>query len=283
MIRLFTLCLLVTALPLLVHSQQTITIHFATDESALKATETKLLDSVIAAYQQAPGLTVELTGHCDYRGSDSYNDALSLKRVKAVAQYLTDKGVPVSIIKKEEGFGEKMPVDTGASADALARNRRVEVTFYKPAPVVTNEPEKTEAPVTLTKKLSDTTLKTGSTLVLQNLHFVGGRHYILQESVPVIQDLLNALKANPTLEIAIEGHVCCLPDDRDGVDFDLGTENLSETRAKAVYEYLVKNGIAASRLSYKGFGHSRPLAPYPETTEEEKTLNRRVEIRIIHK
>jgi len=45
----------------------------------------------------------------------------------------------------------------------------------------------------------------------------------------------------------------------------------------------LSNGIEASRISYKGWGHSNPIYPYPERSEEEKTLNRRVELVIISK
>lgn len=274
--------LIMAALSLFAGAQQRFTVHFATDQSALQPEALQLLDSLIAIYQQHPELTLELTGHCDFRGSDAYNEALSERRVKAVADYLTQKGVINTVIKKEEGYGERQPVDSGATDAALARNRRVEILMYVPAPVVVKAPEP-PAPKTLTESLTDTALKAGSTVVLQNLHFVGGRHYILPQSYPVLKDLLAALQANPGLVISIEGHVCCLPDDRDGLDLDAGTENLSENRAKAVYDYLIKNGIGARRLSYQGFGHRFPLVPYPEQSEEQKTLNRRVEIRIISK
>jgi outer membrane protein OmpA-like peptidoglycan-associated protein len=97
-------------------------------------------------------------------------------------------------------------------------------------------------------------------------------------------ELLDVMEKNPNLEISIEGHICCRAGwELDGMDEDLGTNNLSEMRAKTVYDYLIKNGIAAIRLSYKGFGPLYPLYAYPEKTEEEKTANRRVEIKIIKK
>jgi outer membrane protein OmpA-like peptidoglycan-associated protein len=80
------------------------------------------------------------------------------------------------------------------------------------------------------------------------------------------------MKANPKLKIAIEGHICCATSD------DL---NLSGMRAKVVYDYLVNNGISGNRLSHQGFGSSRPIIPLPETTEEERIQNRRVEVRIL--
>jgi outer membrane protein OmpA-like peptidoglycan-associated protein len=63
------------------------------------------------------------------------------------------------------------------------------------------------------------------------------------------------------------------------MDLDTNTLELSLNRAKAVYQYLADNGIDAARLSYKGFGHKHPLV-YPEDTEEKRTTNRRVELKI---
>jgi outer membrane protein OmpA-like peptidoglycan-associated protein len=51
-------------------------------------------------------------------------------------------------------------------------------------------------------------------------------------------------------------------------------------RAKAVYDFLVSKGIAAERLSYKGFGFTRPKI-FPEETEADRVQNRRVEIRVV--
>jgi outer membrane protein OmpA-like peptidoglycan-associated protein len=98
-----------------------------------------------------------------------------------------------------------------------------------------------------------------------------------------LEELLAVMKKNKTLKIQVQGHICCLPGNVDGLDEETGTNNLSELRAKAVWEYLIKNGIEETRVSYIGFGHNQPIYPYPEKTELEKTLNRRVEIKILSK
>ena len=56
---------------------------------------------------------------------------------------------------------------------------------------------------------------------------------------------------------------------------------LSEARVEAVKEYLVKNGINKNRILTKAFGGSQPL--FTERTDEAKTKNRRVEVRVIRK
>jgi flagellar motor protein MotB len=75
--------------------------------------------------------------------------------------------------------------------------------------------------------------------------------------------------------------VCCT-NKADGLDYDTNEKNLSEARAKAIYDYLVAKGISENRLSYKGFGHSRPKELIEDTPQKEQA-NRRVEIMILEK
>ena len=56
-------------------------------------------------------------------------------------------------------------------------------------------------------------------------------------------------------------------------------KNLSEARAKAVYDYFIANGVSADRLSYAGYGMDRPIAP--NDTPEGRQQNRRVELNVI--
>jgi outer membrane protein OmpA-like peptidoglycan-associated protein len=75
----------------------------------------------------------------------------------------------------------------------------------------------------------------------------------------------------PTLFVEISGHT-----DTDGKDdYNL---KLSENRAKSVVDYLISKGVDPKRLSYKGYGETRPIAP--NNTAEGKSKNRRIEFRI---
>ena len=88
----------------------------------------------------------------------------------------------------------------------------------------------------------------------------------------VLSELLVIMRNRPKLKIDIQGHICCQEQE---------VANISEKRAKAVYDFLVRNGIDKSRLSYQGFQSSRPVYPLPEKNDEERDANRRVEIEII--
>ncbi len=87
------------------------------DVSPAAATE---LDNLTEVLKKNPSLQIEVAGHTDERGSDSYNAWLSNKRATAVKDYLLKKGVPSSqLTVKGYGEGEK-------SSDVLSENRRVE-------------------------------------------------------------------------------------------------------------------------------------------------------------
>lgn len=114
--------------------------------------------------------------------------------------------------------------------------------------------------------------KVGDKIRLENLNFIGGGDKLLSESEPVLQELLRVMTENPNLKIQIQGHVCCYKKD---------PSDISRKRAKAIYTYLIENGISKRRLSFKSFQGKKPLFSIPEQNEKEKIANRRVEIEII--
>jgi len=101
------------------------------------------------------------------------------------------------------------------------------------------------------------------------INFETGKSDIKPESQPIIDQLSEMLKQNPTLKISIEGHT-------DNVGGDKTNQPLSELRAKSVMNALISKDIEASRLKSKGWGQSKPIAD--NNTEEGRAKNRRVEI-----
>jgi OmpA-OmpF porin, OOP family len=102
-----------------------------------------------------------------------------------------------------------------------------------------------------------------------DIHFDTGKATIKQESVPVIEQIYEMLKANQGLSVSIEGHT-------DNTGTPAGNKKLSEDRAKSVVDALVTKGIQKGRLSSTGWGQEKPVAD--NRTEEGKAKNRRVEI-----
>jgi len=116
------------------------------------------------------------------------------------------------------------------------------------------------------------TTKTYSKIILRNVFFDLGKAELRPESSIELLKLADLLKKNPTLKIEISGHT-------DNVGDPVLNQKLSEARAKTVMNFLVQNGIAASRLVPKGYGSSVPVAP--NTTEEGRQKNRRTEMKIL--
>lgn len=109
-------------------------------------------------------------------------------------------------------------------------------------------------------------------IVLQNIFFESGSAKILSTSDTELNKLVWSLRNNKTMHVEIGGHT-------DNVGDTLANQKLSEARAKAVYDYLVERGIASERLSFKGFGETKPIAD--NDTEAGRQANRRTEFRVI--
>ncbi|NOU04090.1 MAG: OmpA family protein [Novosphingobium sp.] len=101
-------------------------VTFDVGSSTLKPEFRATLDKVAESLIQYPNSLIDVYGHTDSTGSDSFNQTLSESRARTVANYLISKGVPAARVRSQ-GFGETMPVTTNDTADGRAKNRRVEI------------------------------------------------------------------------------------------------------------------------------------------------------------
>jgi outer membrane protein OmpA-like peptidoglycan-associated protein len=115
----------------------------------------------------------------------------------------------------------------------------------------------------------DSLTKSGS--IQLYINFETAKADIKAESMPIIDEIAKMLKsdAGRTLKVSVEGHT-------DNVGTPTANQTLSENRAKSVMNALVALGIDKTRLSFKGWGQSKPIAD--NKTEDGKSKNRRVEI-----
>lgn len=156
-------------------------------------------------------------------------------------------------------------------------------TAAQPSNIAKNQPVvKQQKNEKLVEDIKDKNTKAGENIVLKNINFYSGSHEFLPAAGRALEDLTDAMQKIPTLEIEIQGHVCCQDDKTDAMDNATGELSLSVNRAKAVFDYLIQKGINKSRISYKGLAHQYPLI-LTEMTEENRITNRRVEIKIIRK
>ncbi|HZL11405.1 MAG TPA: OmpA family protein [Prolixibacteraceae bacterium] len=115
-------------------------------------------------------------------------------------------------------------------------------------------------------------IKIGGSVVLRNIFFSTGSYELLSESKIELQELTDFLNLNRILIIEIGGHT-------DDVGSAAYNQELSESRAKEVYKYLIGIGIPENRMKYNGYGLSVPVCP--NDTPEGRALNRRTEFKII--
>ncbi len=103
-------------------------VTFATDSSDLSPAFFDVLNSVGMVLEEYDQTVVEVAGHTDSTGTDSYNQALSERRAGSVANYLKGQGVMGERLITV-GMGEKYPVANNGTADGRQANRRVEITM----------------------------------------------------------------------------------------------------------------------------------------------------------
>ncbi len=114
----------------------------------------------------------------------------------------------------------------------------------------------------------------GASVVLKNLFFETNSYTINPKSYVELDKVIEFLKMNPSVEVEVAGHT-------DSIGSYSYNIRLSENRAKAVADYLIKGGISPDRIKYKGYGYTKPVAE--NTTEEGRQKNRRTEIVVLKK
>ncbi|MFI5204056.1 MAG: OmpA family protein [Flavobacteriales bacterium] len=105
-------------------------IFFDTDKAALRKESFVELDGLVTSLKENPTIKIEIGGHTDNVGKDASNLDLSLRRAKAVMDYLIGKGISKDRLTFK-GYGETTPVATNDTDEGKQLNRRVEITILK--------------------------------------------------------------------------------------------------------------------------------------------------------
>jgi outer membrane protein OmpA-like peptidoglycan-associated protein len=108
---------------------------------------------------------------------------------------------------------------------------------------------------------------------LKGVNFQTGKAEILSSSYKILEATVKGLQKFDTVKVEISGHT----DSQGGEEYN---EKLSQARADAVRDYLVKKGIAAERISAVGYGFRVPKGD--NRTDSGRAMNRRIEISIVH-
>jgi outer membrane protein OmpA-like peptidoglycan-associated protein len=127
-----------------------------------------------------------------------------------------------------------------------------------PPPVVAQAPPPPPPPPPAKKKI-----------VLRGVNFDFDKATIRPDAARILDEAVETLRAEPDVDVLIVGHT-------DSVGSESYNLRLSERRARAVRDYLVRKGISAARLRVKGMGEAEPVAS--NDTPEGRAQNRRVEL-----
>ncbi len=101
-------------------------VTFDVNSSALRPQFRETLDKIAVSMNQYPSSLIDVYGHTDSTGSETYNQVLSESRARTVANYLSGRGVSAARIRSQ-GFGETMPIDDNMTELGRSKNRRVEI------------------------------------------------------------------------------------------------------------------------------------------------------------
>ena len=114
-------------------------------------------------------------------------------------------------------------------------------------------------------------------LRFENIFFYTDSDVLKPESKPELEKLFQMLDKFPNMYIEIQGHMNFAANRKTTTVQKMYNLDLSYRRAKAVYHYLVENGINPGRLTYKGMSNLNMIYPFPQSRSEED-MNKRVEV-----
>jgi peptidoglycan-associated lipoprotein len=101
-------------------------IYFAFDSSDLSDQARLILSNNAEYLLKHSGLTITVEGHCDERGSETYNNSLGKRRAESVKNFLVDKGISTDRLDTVS-YGENKPIAFGSNETSWAKNRRVQI------------------------------------------------------------------------------------------------------------------------------------------------------------
>lgn len=254
--------------------QKSIVVLFNSNEFALSS-EAKGTLTAFFSDETLVIASISIEGFCDDIGSTENNLILSTNRAQSVANYL----------KKEfnlncnsiQGKGE-LPLMNSSVDESRKNNRKavLEITFSKSSEENNISNKDSEKRYKNYKTFSDK-LVVGDKIIIKNLLFKGSLTIFEnpEEAIIELDKIVTYLNENPNTTIEIQGHVCCIGSAHsDAHDRFSGKNNLSHTRAKKVFDYLIEKGISPNRMTHMGYGRKFPI---PGGIESD---NKRVEILI---
>lgn len=274
--------------------QEQFSLFFGSNQFTLSASEEKSLNNWID--QNKTVKIVAINGFTDEDGSIGFNDTLAAKRVETIFNLVKSQ------IATREDFKTRSFGKLHEQLKEKAQNRRVTIYYLLekdlsredeilgiipekivwqpkapiqyPKEIILENPNGTTSTFEFDREFMNSLHQSapGSKLLLKNIEFVFNTFAVENHSRGKLYELLTVMQQNESLVIEIQGHICCNTS---------GREKLSTERAKAIKNFLVRNGINGQRITFKGFGATQPIFAVPEKNETERATNRRVEILVV--
>lgn len=269
MIRLpFFFLLLLSSFTLYAQEEIVHSIYFDTNKSEVDVKKTTELVDFIKKTDSTRIESIQIFGYCDDIGKDEYNRKLSTERANKVKNKIIENGITNKIIVTIEGKGRILIEDD--ILDNLpavrSKNRRVDIVLnMKPLPKV-----ELKIPGVYTTFNKENIV--GDRIMLSDMLFERGSSVLTLKCKNELDKLAKMLQKHKNIHIEIQGHICCTPPNhKEAIDKDTKKRKLSHNRAEKVYKYLILKKISKDRLTFKGYGNTKPLGKGPE-------LDRRVEL-----
>lgn len=248
-------------------------VYFDTDKYTLPITEQNRLLLFIKDLENIEIQNIEIFGFCDDRGSSNYNLELSQKRANTIKSILSSNKIKDSVISKIDGKGEIVLklIDSKDLNVVRGLNRKVEIIATINNDDISNNISKQ---FTTVEKIKGK-LNIGDKIRFDNILFETNYSYVLPESKKTLSEIARVLKKRKDIYFTIQGHVCCVKNNRDALDKKTRKQNLSFARAKYIYDYFVAKGINKKRMKYVGLKGKYPLGG-------DSKYDKRVEIEITY-
>jgi outer membrane protein OmpA-like peptidoglycan-associated protein len=264
--RLLFLFLLVMPVLAAAQEETVFSVYFEFDKFNLDPAQGNNAVAFIKALDTTKIESIQIFGYCDDRGKDEYNFKLSNKRANTIRDTLTGRGIKNKIIVTIEGKGRiLLEEDIDNVSEARSKNRRVDVVVnFKPVP----PPKLDPGFYNVIKK----DMIVGDHIYLENILFERGSSKLTPKSRQELEKVAKLLLKYKNLSFEIQGHICCTPTfQKEAIDKDTRKRELSKNRAFTVYKFFITKKVAATRMTYKGYGNTVPLGKGSE-------YDRRVEL-----
>lgn len=248
-------------------------VYFETDKYEVPSTEESRLLIFLSEIESLDIEKISIYGFTDDRGSDDYNMVLSQERANSIKTIFSNNEFDESIITNVDGKGEILLkiVKEDNINKIRGLNRKVEIIVK---PVFPPRPKEELEEQDLGEVLKGD-IKAGDKIRLNNILFQTGYAKLIAESKSVLENIAKTMLEREDIYFTIQGHVCCTKYSRDAIDRKTKKRNLSEARAKFIYDYLAKKGVDKKRMKYVGMRRKFPLGGDPQ-------FDRRVEILITY-